>query len=65
MPKELLWFIKGQTSNKILNDQNVKIWNGNASKELESRGLGHYQDGDLGPLYGFNGDISMHHINLR
>ena len=52
--KELLWFIKGQTSNKILNDQNVKIWNGNASKEfLESRGLGHYQDGDLGPLYGF------------
>lgn len=52
--KELLWFIKGQTSNKVLNDQNVKIWNGNASKEfLESRGLGHYQDGDLGPLYGF------------
>ena len=52
--KELLWFVKGQTSNKILNDQNVKIWNGNGSKEfLESRGLGHYQEGDLGPLYGF------------
>jgi len=52
--KELLWFVKGQTSNKILNDQNVKIWNGNGSKEfLESRGLGHYKEGDLGPLYGF------------
>ena len=52
--KELLWFVKGQTSNKILNDQNVKIWNGNDSKEfLESRGLGHYQEGDLGPLYIF------------
>lgn len=52
--KELLWFVKGQTSNKILNDQNVKIWNGNASKEfLKSRGLGHYKEGDLGPLYGF------------
>lgn len=52
--KELLWFVKGQTSNKILNDQNVKIWNGNGSKEfLKSRGLGHYKEGDLGPLYGF------------
>jgi thymidylate synthase len=52
--KELLWFVKGQTSNKILNDQNVKIWNGNGSKDfLESRGLGHYKEGDLGPLYGF------------
>ena len=52
--KELLWFVKGQTSNKILNDQNVKIWNGNASKAfLQTRGLGHYNDGDLGPLYGF------------
>ena len=52
--KELLWFVKGQTSNKILNDQNVKIWNGNGTKEfLESRGLGHYKEGDLGPLYGF------------
>ena len=52
--KELLWFVKGQTSNKILNDQNVKIWNGNASKAfLLTRGLGHYNEGDLGPLYGF------------
>ena len=52
--KELLWFIKGDTSNKRLNEQKVHIWDGNASKEfLESRGLGHYEDGDLGPLYGF------------
>ena len=52
--KELLWFIKGQTSNKILNDQNVHIWDGNSSKEfLESRGLDYSIDGDLGPIYGF------------
>ena len=52
--KELLWFIKGQTSNKILNDQNVHIWDGNSSKEfLESRGLDYSVDGDLGPIYGF------------
>jgi len=52
--KELLWFIKGQTSNKILNDQNVHIWDGNSTKEfMNSRGLLHYKEGDLGPLYGY------------
>ena len=52
--KELLWFIKGQTSNKILNDQKVHIWDGNSTKEfMESRHLSHYQEGDLGPIYGY------------
>ena len=52
--KELLWFIKGETDNKILNKQNVHIWDGNSSKEfMESRGLGGYKEGDLGPIYGF------------
>lgn len=51
--RELLWFIKGDTSNKRLNEQNVNIWNGNASREfLDSRGLTHLKDGDLGPVYG-------------
>ena len=52
--KELLWFIKGQTSNKILTEQNVHIWDGNSSREfLDSRGLKFYSEGDLGPIYGF------------
>lgn len=52
--KELLWFIKGDTSNKTLKEQNVKIWNGNGSREfLDSRGLQHYEEDDLGPVYGF------------
>jgi thymidylate synthase len=51
--KELLWFIKGQTNNKILQEQNVKIWNANASREfLDSRNLQHLQENDLGPVYG-------------
>lgn len=51
--RELLWFIKGSTSNKELNDKNVHIWDGNSTKEfLESRGL-HYENGELGPIYGF------------
>ena len=51
--KELLWFINGQTDNKILTNQNVSIWNGNASKDfLFSRGLSYPIEGDLGPVYG-------------
>lgn len=51
--KELLWFISGKTDNKILQDQNVKIWNGNSSREyLDSVGLNHLEENDLGPVYG-------------
>ena len=51
--RELLWFIRGSTSNKELNDKKVHIWDQNASKEfLLSRGLD-YEEGELGPVYGF------------
>ena len=51
--RELLWFIKGSTNNKELQEKNVHIWDANASKEfLESQGLS-YEEGDLGPIYGF------------
>ena len=51
--KELLWFINGDTNNKILKDQNVKIWNGNGTREfLDSRGLNYLKEDDLGPVYG-------------
>jgi thymidylate synthase len=51
--KELLWFISGKTSNKLLLDQGVHIWDGNASREfLDSRGLNHYEVNELGPIYG-------------
>jgi len=52
--KELLWFIRGETDNRLLQAQNVHIWDGNASREfLDSRGLVHRAEGDLGPIYGF------------
>jgi thymidylate synthase/dihydrofolate reductase len=51
--RELIWFINGSTNNKLLQDKNVHIWDGNGSKDfLESRGLS-YEEGDLGPIYGF------------
>ena len=50
--KELIWFINGSTDNKILKSQNVKIWNGNSTKEfLELNNLP-YEEDDLGPVYG-------------
>jgi thymidylate synthase len=53
--KELLWFIKGDTDAKLLQEQGVKIWDGNSSREfLDNRGLKHYPEGVLGPVYGFN-----------
>ena len=52
--KELLWFIRGETDNALLQAQNVHIWDGNASREfLDSRGLTDRKEGDLGPVYGF------------
>lgn len=53
--KELLFFCKGQTDNKILTDQKVHIWDGNTTKEfLETRGLNYEPGRSLGPLYGWN-----------
>lgn len=51
--KELLWFINGSTNNKILKEQNVRIWNDNASRDfLDSVGLETNEEDDLGPVYG-------------
>ena len=51
--KELIFFIRGQTDNKILNSQNVHIWDGNSDVDyLKTRNLD-YKDGELGPIYGF------------
>jgi len=51
--KELFWFMKGDTNNQTLKDQNVKIWNQNSSREfLDERGLHNLTENDLGPVYG-------------
>ncbi|CAM0138366.1 unnamed protein product [Umbelopsis sp. WA50703] len=52
--EELLWFIKGDTNSKHLSEKGIKIWDGNGSREyLDSLGLSHREEGDLGPVYGF------------
>jgi len=51
--EELLFFIRGETDSKLLNEKNIKIWNGNTSKEfLENLNLP-YEEGLMGPMYGY------------
>lgn len=53
--KELLWFLRGQTDSKVLEAQGVNIWKGNTTRDfLDKRGLSHYKEGWIGPMYGFN-----------
>lgn len=52
--EELLWFISGSTNAKVLQDKGIHIWDGNASRDyLDSLGLTGREEGDLGPVYGF------------
>eukprot|EP01018_Ginkgo_biloba_P011529 Gb_18224 [translate_table: standard] len=52
--EELLWFISGSTNAKVLQEKGVHIWDGNASRGyLDSIDLKEREEGDLGPIYGF------------
>ena len=49
----MFWFLRGSTDNKELQEQNVGIWNSNASREyLDEIGLLNRAENDLGPIYG-------------
>lgn len=51
--EELLFFIRGETNTKLLEEKGVNIWKGNTSREfLDSRGLTNYPEGEMGPMYG-------------
>ncbi|XP_055705671.1 thymidylate synthase [Phlebotomus papatasi] len=52
--EELIWFIRGSTDAKELQQKNIGIWNGNSTREfLDSMGFTEREEGDLGPVYGF------------
>ena len=52
--EELLWFIRGDTDARHLAEKKIHIWDGNSTREfLDQRGLTENEEGDLGPVYGF------------
>lgn len=52
--EELLWFIKGSTNAKELSQKGVRIWDANGSRDfLDKNGFTDREEGDLGPVYGF------------
>jgi len=52
--EELLFFIRGDTDSKILENKGVNIWKGNTSREfLDNLNLKDRKEGIMGPLYGY------------
>jgi thymidylate synthase len=52
--EELLFFLKGKTQTKELEEKKIYIWSENTSRKfLNSRGL-NYSEGEMGPMYGYN-----------
>jgi len=52
--EELFWFLRGDTDGKILSKKGVHIWEGNGSREFLGKiGLTESEEGDLGPIYGW------------
>ncbi|CAM9628065.1 unnamed protein product [Chrysoparadoxa australica] len=52
--QELLWFVSGCTNANVLKEKGIHIWDGNGSREfLDKLGLTEREEGDLGPVYGF------------
>lgn len=53
--EELLFFIRGETDTKKLEEKNVFIWQGNTSREyLDKHGLQYLPVGNMGKGYGYN-----------
>jgi len=52
--EETLFFLRGETQTKLLEEKKIGIWRDNTSREfLDERGLGHIEAGDMGKGYGY------------
>jgi thymidylate synthase len=52
--EELLFFIRGETDTKKLEEKGINIWKGNTSREfLDKRGLSYLPEGSYGKAYGY------------
>lgn len=52
--EELLFFIRGDTDTKLLEEKKINIWKGNTSREfLDKNGFAGRKEGCMGPMYGY------------
>jgi thymidylate synthase len=52
--EETMFFLRGETDTKKLEERNVNIWKGNTTREfLDNRGLYNLPEGDMGKGYGY------------
>jgi thymidylate synthase len=52
--EETMFFLRGETDTKKLEEKKINIWKGNTSREfLDKRGLNHLPEGDMGKGYGY------------
>ena len=51
--EELLFFIRGETNSKLLLNKGIKIWEQNTTKEFINKMGLNYEEGDMGPMYGY------------
>ena len=66
--EELLFFIRGETNTKKLSKKGIHIWDKNTSKDFLKSNHLHYQEGEMGPMYGyqwrrFNGESGMDQLS--
>lgn len=47
--EETMFFLRGQTDTKILEDKNIKIWKGNSSREFLDKHGYDWPEGEIGP----------------
>lgn len=65
--EELLWLIRGSTDSKELAAKKVHIWDDNGSRAfLDKMGFKEREEGDLGPVYGFQWrHFGAEYVNCR
>jgi len=52
--EETMFFLRGETNTKLLEEKKINIWKGNTSREfLDKVGLSHLPEGNMGKGYGF------------
>ena len=52
--EELLFFIRGDTQSKKLEEKGIKIWKANTCAEfLQMCNFNNYSEGEMGPMYGY------------